>query len=481
MKLKRERTPSPWLVHDIYLRDTWGSPFNVSRSRRWNLRRIFLTAMILFGIVDACLAAFFVVAYLFPPRAVNTAQRNPTRAVNTAQRNPTRAVTTTAKQPSPTARRATRTPRPTNIPPSPTRAATRVPTRAPTPVPPPTEIIPPTAVPIPLRTLSVDLPASLNRAALTFEIPNEPAECTPADVMPDVVDRTIKLCAGQNYRPFLLRGEGLGVFGDKSSVIRSEGRGYAIIAEGARLFIQNVMIRGTTDARDANILLCLYPDCSHGNNEANKQGGVMYGGGILVRSSDTTIMDTDIAGGVAGVAAERVSGLKLINNRLDDSSGWGSYNFAVESSFFIGNTFSRDNRACNTPSGYLPTGCESAGWLCIACQQNIIAKNFCVNSGDCFYMNGEGNLASNNNRFHQNECRAAPHNCYEVTFAVGNEFVENIARDDPETGAACKYPFWVGGSQVVFARNSWRCNISPETSIEHAAASTHIPTKVENR
>ncbi len=142
---------------------------------------------------------------------------------------------------------------------------------------------------------------------------------------------------------------------------------------------------------------------------------------------------------------------------------------------------SRDNRACNTDGGYLPTGCESAGWLCIACQENIIAQNLCVNSGDCFYMNGEGNLTSNNNRFHRNECRAAPHNCYEVTFATGNEFVENIARDDPETGAACKYPFWVGGSHVIFAGNNWSCSISPQVSIQHATDSTHVPTTVENR
>ncbi len=462
MKFRRERTPSHWLVQDIYLRDTWGSPFNVSRRRRWSLRSIFLGAMILFGIVDACLAVFFLGALWLPPRAVNTVQRS----------NATRAATAVAVKPT-NAPRPTRTP--TRLPPTATRPPppTAVPPTAQPPPPEPTQ--PPTAAPAPLRTISLNLPASLNHAPLTLEMPNEPSDCTPADAMPDVVDHSVKLCAGQAYRPFLLRGEAIGVFGDKSSVIRSQGRGYGIIAEGARLLIQNVTIRGSADASDLNILLCLYPDC-RGN-----AGGVNYGGGILVRANNTTIMDSDIAGGVAGIAAERVRGLKLINNRLDDNSGWGSYNFAVESSYFVGNTMSRDNRACNTEGGYLPTGCESAGFLCIACQQNIIAKNFCVNSGDCFYMNGEGNLTSNNNRFHQNECRAAPHNCFEVTFATGNEFVENIARDDPETGAACKYPFWVGGSQVIFARNQWNCSISPETSIEHATASTQIPTKIDNR
>lgn len=469
MKFKRERRPSPWYVHDIYLRDTWGIPFYVSRSRRWNPRRFFLFALVVFGIVDVCLGSFLVIAYLFPPRPGTTARN----AV------PTRVVTTTAKKPTVVARRASPVPPPTNRPPTRTP---RPPTPAPTSLPQPTAEQP-TAVPTqrpveiaaPLHTISVNLPATLSLNSLALRVPNEPGACTPADAMTDVIDHSIKLCAGQNYRPFLVRGENIGVFGDKSSVIRSQGRGYGIVVEGASNVIQNVLIRGTTDGEDENILLCLYPDCR------GKQGGAAYGGGILVRAPGTMIMDSDIAGGVVGVAAEHVTGLKLINNRLDDSSGWGSYNFAVESSYFVGNSWSRDNRACNTDGGYLPTGCESAGFLCIACQHNIIAKNFCVNSGDCFYMNGEGNLTSNNNRFHQNECRASPHNCYEVTFATGNEFVENIARDDPETGAACKYPFWVGGSQVIFSRNYWSCNISPELSIEHATASTQVPTKVENR
>lgn len=470
MKFKRERKPSPWFVHDIYLRDTWGIPFYVSRSPRSKRRQFFIILLVLFGIVDAALAVFLGIAYLFPQRSVSTAVKVNSTLTAQARQQPTRI-----------ARRTTLTPAPTRRLPTPTRRATRAITVAP---PPPTSNptpVPPTAVATPARTVSFTLPAGLNLAALRLVIPYEPTECTPADVMPDVVDHTVKLCGGQTYRPFTLRGDTIGVFGDRSAVIRSQGRGYGIVAEGTRLYIQNVVIRATTDNQDLNILLCLYPDCSFHNGSTSNQGGVSYGGGILVRASETTIRDSDIAGGVAGIAAEHVSGLKLLNNRLDNNSGWGAYNFAVESSYFIGNSLSRNNRACNTEGGYLPTGCESAGWLCIACQQNVIAKNLCVDSGDCFYMNGEGNLTSNHNRFYQNECRASPHNCYEVTFATGNEFVENIARDDPETGAACKYPFWIGGSQVIFARNQWSCEISPETALADATASTLAPTNIENR
>lgn len=462
MKFKRGRKPSPWFVHDIYLRDTWGTPFYVSRRRPFSPRRLFIVAMVLFGLVDLVLVSIFLLAPLLPQRASNTARRAPTRVVTAVAKKETAA-------PTPTHTRLPTRPPPTDTPIPPTAAPT-------IPVPitvAPTE--PPPANVAPERTIAVDLPNGLGLAPLAVQVPGEPLNCTPAGAMPDVVDHSIKLCGGQTYRPFVVRGERIGVFGDKSSVIRSQGRGYAIIIEGARNFIRNVVIRGSVEPSDANILLCLYPDCK-GN-----PGGIAYGGGILVRAPETTIMESDVAGGVAGIAAERVQGLKLVNNRLDDSSGWGSYNFAVESSFFVGNTLSRDNRACNTEGGYLPTGCESAGWLCIACTQNVIAKNFCVNSGDCYYMNGEGNLNSDRNRFYQNECRASPHNCFEVTFASGNEFVENIARDDPQTGAQCNYPFWIGGSQVIFARNTWNCSISPEASIEHATASTQVPTQIENR
>lgn len=470
MKFRRERNSSPWLVQNIYLRESWGYTYGLARKRRFDRRQFFILAMVLFGLFDVVLVSFLAFAWLFPQRPANVA----------SSRN-TRTPTVSAQQRTAVAKRVTPTPAPTKPPKTATRKPqpTREPTREPTPLPPePTQPVVPVAQKdlAPARTVGYDLPATLNLGALKISVPPEPADCTPADQMPDVLTESVKLCAGQAYRPFTLRGESIGVFGEKSAVIHANGRGYGIVAEGSQLLIQNVMIRATTDAADAAMLLCLYPDC-RGN-----PGGVAYGGGILVRASDTTILNSDIAGGVAGVAAERVRGLKLINNRLDNSSGWGSYNFAVENSTFLGNSWSNNNRSCTTSDGgYLPTGCESAGWLCIACQQNVIARNTCTNSGDCFYMNGEGNLTSNNNRFHQNECRAAPHNCYEVTFASGNEFVENIARDDPETGAACKYPFWVGGSHVIFSRNTWSCTISPDTALADATVSTHIPTKIENR
>ncbi len=466
MKFRRERTPSHWLVQDLYLRDTWGYTYGLSRQRRFNTRRFFVIAMIIFGIVDLGLAVFFVGASLFPPRPTPNAAKGGV---------PAGRITQEALRPTVFARGVTPTNAPTKAPTrrAPTATRTRVPTAAPTAR--PTKV--PPVSPTPQRlgassTVAINLPDSLSLNALSIAIPPVPLDCTPADQMPDTVNTSVKLCAGQVYRPFTISGDNIGVFGEPSAVIHTQGRAFGIVAEGNRILIRNVLIRAGTEASDASTMLCLYPEC----------GGASYGGGVLVHASNTTVMDSDIAGGVAGVAAEHVNGLKLINNHLDNSSGWGSYNYAVEQSDFVGNSWSNDNRSCTAPSGsFFSSGCESAGWVCIACQKNVIALNTCTNSGNCFYMNGENNLTSNYNRFHHNECRASPNNCFEVTFSVGNEFVQNIARDDPATGTACKYPFWVGGSQVIFAGNTWNCSIGADVALQQATASTGVPTGIENR
>jgi hypothetical protein len=479
MKFRRARPSTPWLVQDIYLDRSWGRPFYQEPPRPSRLRQVFLFLVICFFLADAVLAVSFVTGLFAPSRPPGGTAQGPaaTRSLSGSAgalqgQEPTRvARRATVAPPTPERRQRTRTPAPTVVRPTavlPTNAPR--PTAAPLPPPPPAQA----RNFSPARVVSIALPPSLNRGDLGVKLPPEPVECTPNTLMPDTVTFSIKLCAGQGYRPFVVRGDDIGIFGDPSAVINTSGRGFGIIADGTRIVIKGVTIRASTDPNDAGIYLCLYPDCR------GRPGGVGYGGGILVRGDEATVIDSVVSGGVTGVAAERVRGLLLVNNRLDNSSGWGSYNFAVEDSVFVGNSLSGNNRSCTTTDGqFQQTGCESAGWLCVACHENIVARNNCTNSGDCFYINGEGNLQSNYNRFHQNHCRASPHNCYEVTFSIGNEFVENIAEADPASGAACKYPFWVGGSRVVFARNRWSCSITPEVALQHAIQSTSVPTSIE--
>jgi hypothetical protein len=75
-----------------------------------------------------------------------------------------------------------------------------------------------------------------------------------------------------------------------------------------------------------------------------------------------------------------------------------------------------------------------------------------------------------------NYCGGATDNCFEITFAKGNVLRDNVTGPDPLTGAACKYPFWIGGSAIVFGTNLWQCAISADESIARAAASTLVAT-----
>lgn len=469
-----------WLVEDIYVRDSGQlKPYLApDRPRGFNKRRFFIWLMVAYGLFDLFLAGLWVTAQLAPPGTVPSPEQILTGAPQVlvgpnARRIPTQ-VAKSVQVPSNSVSPQTNS--------SSTGKSNVAPTVRPRPTAnrPPTSAAPPVQIAAknlsPASSFAFNLRSSLNIGALTIAVPPEPLECTHADQVPAVVPFSIKLCPGESYHPIFLRGQGIGVFGDdaKSAIIRPDGRTFGITAEGAGLFIRGVVIRASTAGADTGVMLCLYPNC-RGN-----PGGSAYGGGILVHAPDTTVMDSDISGGVAGVAVENVTGVKILNNRLDRSTGWGSYNLSVSNAFFIGNSLNDDNRSCSTGDGFLPTGCESAGWVCIACQHNVIADNTCAHSGDCYYINGEGNLQSNQNRFHGNHCFASPHNCFEVTFSLGNEFVENVAEGDPYTGEACQYPFWIGGSHVFFARNEWKCTISPDKAFQHASDSTGVPTSIES-
>lgn len=184
-----------------------------------------------------------------------------------------------------------------------------------------------------------------------------------------------------------------------------------------------------------------------------------------------------VRGGTIGVATVDGYNNTLVENHLSDLNGWGSFNIRSNNSVYAGNVFNRDNHGCTTPDGHkFEHGCETAGWVCLQCNNNLVARNHCEGSGNCFYMSGERGLASNNNRFVGNYCAASPNNCFEFTFSKGNILQDNIATAHPQTGAACKYPFWIGGSTVYFGKNTWGCTISPEDSISDAVKSTTIPT-----
>lgn len=326
-------------------------------------------------------------------------------------------------------------------------------------------------------TLGVDLPTG-NRKLTS---PIVPANCTPANALPPIINSSLKLCPNEIYPPMHLVGNGIGLFGDdaRSAVINGGGRQFLVVMEGTGNWIDGVVIQSSPDERDAGAFLCQYDECVFPTQpEPTKiQGGLAYGGGILLLGANNVVHDTTVRGGTIGVATVDGSNNVLVGNHLSDLNGWGNFNIRSRSSVFAGNTFNRDDHPCTTPDGRkFENGCETAGWVCLQCEQNLIANNHCEYSGNCYYLSGERGLASNNNRFIGNYCAASPNNCFEFTFSQGNTLQDNIATAHPQTGAACKYPFWIGGSTVYFGKNEWGCSIGPEIAIEHAVASTNVPT-----
>lgn len=326
-------------------------------------------------------------------------------------------------------------------------------------------------------TLEVNLPTG----ARQFQSPVAPDICTPANAMAPVMHTSVKLCASEIYSPFRMVGNGIGLFGDDahSAVINGAGRQFVVVMEGTGNWIDGVVIQSAPDAADDGAFLCQYDECVFPTqpNPTTLRGGLEYGGGVLLLGANHVVHNTSVRGGTIGIATVDGYNNAFIENNLSDLNGWGSFNLRSNNSVFVGNHFDRDNHGCVTPDGRIfEHGCETAGWVCLQCNQNLIANNHCEYSGNCYYLSGERGLASNNNRFVGNYCAASPNNCFEFTFSHGNTLQDNITTAHPQSGVACKYPFWIGGSTVYFGNNTWGCAIAPETSLEHAIASTNIPT-----
>jgi hypothetical protein len=197
--------------------------------------------------------------------------------------------------------------------------------------------------------------------------------------------------------------------------------------------------------------LCLYEQCAYASPPI--AGGASYGGGILLESSSNTVMDSEISGGVIGIATLNGRGNRFINNRITGLSGWGIFGVGATNSAFVGNVIQDVNRACTAPGGqYYAAGCESAGMLLMGADTNIIANNSCARSGNCFYLNGEGGRLNNFNKLYGNYCSAPSFNCFEITDAQGVEFDNNVAVLGPENGSGCE--IWLVRAQIIAGRNN---------------------------
>lgn len=295
---------------------------------------------------------------------------------------------------------------------------------------------------------------SLN-GTLTVAVPQAPslAYCTPSYMLGNIVTRSVRLCAGHVYRPFTVVGNNIAIVGDtnRTAVIRSNGRTFGIRATGNNELISGVNVVGATAPNDLGNWLCLYAQCSYASPPI--QGGAAYGGGILLEGSNSTVMNSNLSGGVIGIAMLHGRGNKLLNNQISNLTGWGIFAESPTNSAFVGNTLHDINRACTDPGGnYYPGGCESAGMLLMGADTNLIANNTCARSGNCFYLNGEGGRLNNFNKLYGNLCSAPSFNCFEITDAQGIEFDNNSATLSPDNTAGCE--IWLVRAQIIAGRNN---------------------------
>ncbi|MBI4791019.1 MAG: hypothetical protein HY782_28650 [Chloroflexi bacterium] len=333
------------------------------------------------------------------------------------------------------------------------------------------------------KFLNVSLP--IGAGTLRLAMPSQTAACTPAKQIPATIAQSVKLCPNEIYPPLKISGNNIGLFNDdaRTAVVTSVGRQFAITVEGTNNWIEGVVISAKPDPLDLGAWLCLYDECIFPTRPLTTtlRGGTRYGGGILLNGSNSTVHGVTVRGGTIGVATVNGRTNYIIDNQLNDLNGWGSYNIASNGSYFIGNILNRNNHGCTTPDGRkFQSGCETAGWVCLNCQANLIARNHCELSANCYYMSGERGLASNDNRLIENYCAGATDNCIEITFSLRNVLQANISTVDPNTDRPCKYPFWIGGSVVYFKDNTWECSISPQDAFNQARDSTIVGTNIIN-
>jgi len=329
-----------------------------------------------------------------------------------------------------------------------------------------------------LTNYAIFYPPEMGVPPVVLSVPKAPEKCTPPEGIGEIITQSIKLCPGKVYWNLNLAGNSIGIFGDDAgtAVVKAEGRSFALTAVGERLVLQGFKVQASTDPLDANIWLCQYEKCGDGPNAF--PGSTIYGGGILLKASGSLISDVTVAGGTTGLAIISGADNYLINNRFLYQTGWSSYNRYIVRTYFMGNAFNYANRSCKNPTGkgFYQSGCETAGWLCISCTDVSLVDNECRRGGNCYYVNGDGGVPSFNVKFFRNTCYGSSNNCFEATYSKNILFEKNAAVRDQQTGQDCNYPFWVGGSEVIWGKdNNWACTVSADKAKARSQGSVENP------
>ncbi len=111
--------------------------------------------------------------------------------------------------------------------------------------------------------LPVKVPDSAGVPARSIPLTARPSGCTPAGQMPAVVNQTVSLCPGQQYRPFTLKGDNITLYADRANgaLVRASPHGFGITATGTNISIVGATVVAATDPADLNTWLCMYDAC----------------------------------------------------------------------------------------------------------------------------------------------------------------------------------------------------------------------------
>lgn len=302
-------------------------------------------------------------------------------------------------------------------------------------------------------------------------------EGAPAGTDPDQMVGTGVFIRGKNITV-----KGLDVSGYKVGIHAVESEGLVLVGcDVSDNFAQR--LKSTPAAEDSSDWL--YP---HDNDQ--RQWATHYGAGILVERSDDIIVESCRARRTQnGLILDRVNESRIYDNDFSFLSGWG---IAMWRS--CRNTICRNQTdfcVRGYSHGIYNRGQDSAGILMFEqCQENVIAQNSATHGGDGFFgfagnealgavppPNDDFDYKYQGNRRNiitMNDFSFAAAHGIEMTFSVGNKFIDNRLKENAICG------IWAGYSKAsIIESNRIIRNGFPGAGIEHGGV--NIEHGTENR
>ena len=235
-------------------------------------------------------------------------------------------------------------------------------------------------------------------------------------------------------------GSGIKLNGRRNVTLRNlqiAGYRHGIVCENCDgITIQNCHVRQTIEIAPNTIFLDIWL------NEEN-----CYGAGILlVNCTNCEIVDNDLQHQQNGILTYHCSHLRIKNNNVSYSSGYGIHLFDTSDSLFESNCADYCCRFEPREGGrhYGHMGADATGFLIVynSCR-NVFKRNTARMGGDGFFLAGlspDGTkVGCNDNLFEENDASLSPNIAFEATFSSGNRFLNNYAD-------RCNYGFWLGFS-----------------------------------